>query len=75
MEDTNRNISKDEFEVQHNDDIENIRQQPAAIHNKDKVAQEAVGGAYEEMPNGYYWSKGFIGTLTVRNLSSLCERN
>jgi hypothetical protein len=31
----------------------------------DAVAPEAVGGLYNEMPKGYYWSKDFIGTLIV----------
>jgi hypothetical protein len=35
-----------------------------AIHH-DKVAQEAVGGLYEEMPPGYYRSVNFIGTVVV----------
>lgn len=36
----------------------------AALHH-DIVAPEAVGGLYEELPKGYYWSSGFLGTLAV----------
>jgi len=39
-------------------------------HNNGVVASEAVGGAYEEMPKGYYWSKGFLGTLAVSHSPS-----
>lgn len=35
-----------------------------ALHH-DQVAPEAIGGLYEEMPKGYYWSKNFLGTLIV----------
>jgi hypothetical protein len=33
--------------------------------NNGVVASEAVGGLYDEMPKGYYLSKGFLGTLAV----------
>lgn len=49
---------------------ETIQPNPRGSHvpealSKDIVAAEAVGGAYAEMPKGYYWSKGFLGTLVV----------
>lgn len=34
------------------------------IHH-DLVAAEAVGGHVDELPKGYYWSPGFIGTFIV----------
>ncbi|KAH8601602.1 fungal trichothecene efflux pump [Bisporella sp. PMI_857] len=41
------------------------------LHNRDIVAQEAVGGLYEEMPAGYYWSKGFVGTMIATCLAQI----
>ncbi len=35
-----------------------------ALHH-DAVAPEAVGGQYGDMPQGYYRSAGFIGTVIV----------
>jgi len=35
-----------------------------ALHH-DAVAPEAIGGLYDEMPKGYYWSKDFVGTVVV----------
>jgi len=71
MASKNTNLEKHDVEVEHRDDIENgpvtpNTHTPIVLHKKDVVALEAIGGAYEELPHGYYWSKDFLGTLTVR---------
>jgi len=63
-------LEKSEIDIEHQDDIRAgvgspHAQVPIVLHKKDVVAQEAIGGAYEELPHGYYWSKDFLGTLTV----------
>ena len=60
---------KREIELEHHESNEfrTTHHQPAAdvkLHH-DKVAPEAIGGLYDEMPKGYYRSKDFIGTLIV----------
>ncbi|KAG9234533.1 fungal trichothecene efflux pump [Amylocarpus encephaloides] len=37
----------------------------------DRVAPEAIGGLYEEMPKGYFWSKDFMGTLIATCLAQI----
>jgi len=64
------NPEKSEIDLEHQDDIRNSPATPHApttiiLHKKDVVAKEAIGGDYEELPKGYYWSKDFLGTLTV----------
>lgn len=54
---------------EHNDSQPRAHNVAAAIRH-DAVAPEAVGGVYEEMPQGYYWSPGFLGTLLVCSSSS-----
>lgn len=36
------------------------------------VDAHAIGGALEEMPEGYYWSIQFIGTVTAVCCGSIC---
>jgi hypothetical protein len=60
---------KREIELEHHEPSEHhgIQHAPHAdvtLHH-DKVAPEAIGGLYDEMPKGYYRSKDFIGTLIV----------
>jgi hypothetical protein len=62
---------KREVELEHHEstDQQSIRHAPppdVKLHH-DKVAPEAIGGLYDEMPAGYYWSKDFIGTVIVGN--------
>ena len=67
MEVPDSSIEKNDITLEHLDDSSTHRHIPAplpALHH-DLVAPEAVGGLYEEMPKGYFWSKGFLGTLTV----------
>lgn len=55
-----------EMVIQH-DRVEQHPNTPAAtiaLHH-DIVAPEAIGGLYEDLPKGYYLSKGFLGTLIV----------
>lgn len=60
---------KGEIILEHEDDFKPHSQvsRAATVLQRDVVAPEAVGGLYEEMPKGYYWSKQFIGTLIVRH--------
>ncbi|KAG9241653.1 fungal trichothecene efflux pump [Calycina marina] len=69
MASTNPNFEKHEVDIEHRDAVGSLhskhRKTPAALHKQDIVAQEAIGGTYEELPKGYYYSKDFIGTLTA----------
>jgi hypothetical protein len=71
MADTERGTNKDEVVLEHRE-AESVQHHPhtpaveVALHH-DRVAPEAIGGLYEEMPKGYYWSKDFLGTLIVSN--------
>jgi hypothetical protein len=70
MTDIESENTKDEVMLEHREaeSVEHHHQHtPAAevaLHH-DQVAPEAIGGLYEEMPKGYYWSKDFLGTLIV----------
>ena len=60
--------------VEHQEALElptrhHIPEVPVVLHH-DIVASEAVGGLYE-MPKGYYWSRGFLGTLTATCLAQI----
>lgn len=59
----------DEDDVVLEHQMENIQvphtQGVASAIQHDAIAPEAVGGLYEEMPKGYYWSGGFLGTVAV----------
>lgn len=68
------NANKDEVMLEHRE-IESFQHHPhtpaveVALHH-DQVAPEAIGGLYEEMPKGYYWSKNFLGTMIVSNFQT-----
>lgn len=65
-------IRKDDVILEHEDIREptsSHAQKPISALHHDIVAPEAIGGLYGEMPKGYYWSKGFLGTLTVTDYS------
>ena len=66
MEVPDSSLEKDNIILEHLDGSSTHRRVPVppALHH-DLVAPEAVGGLYEEMPKGYFWSKGFLGTLAV----------
>lgn len=55
-------------------DNNNLDRYPTAksegLHH-DHIAAEALGGHVADLPNGYYRSPGFIGTVVVSSLSSL----
>ncbi|EHK97415.1 putative Uncharacterized MFS-type transporter yusP [Glarea lozoyensis 74030] len=66
---------KREIELEHHESNEDrtIQHAPKAdvkLHH-DKVAPEAIGGLYDEMPKGYYTSKEFIGTLIATCLAQI----
>ncbi|RDW77731.1 hypothetical protein BP6252_05784 [Coleophoma cylindrospora] len=69
-----RPLSK-EVAIEHHDRIES--QQPhhdptaPVTLRHDKIAPEAVGGSYADMPKGYYLSKGFLGTLLATCLAQI----
>ena len=69
MADIDSSTSKDKVVLEHQEaEISQHRHHAptadVALHH-DQVAPEAIGGLYEEMPKGYYWSKNFLGTLIV----------
>ena len=51
--------------TQHVEDIHVVKKVHADGHI-DLVDAHAIGGAAEDMPQGYYYSAQFIGTVTVR---------
>ena len=74
MADSERGTGKDDITLDHREVAgyqSHVPKVPALHH--DVVAPEAIGGLYEEMPKGYYWSKDFIGTLIVSCFISLCR--
>lgn len=54
---------------QHVEDVHVVKKVHADGH-VDLVDAHAIGGAVENMPEGYFWSVQFIGTVTVRLLSA-----
>ena len=49
----------------HHDEV-HAHQPPAAIVlQHDQVAEEIVGGDYEDLPKGYFLRPNFLGTFTV----------
>ena len=70
---TETDLEKSQIELEHEDDVARGPRSPTThtpimLHKKDVIAPEAIGGAYDELPHGYYWSKDFLGTLTVNFL-------
>lgn len=60
-------VGKNEYSIEHQEQTGHYQHTPVvtiALHH-DAVAPEAIGGLYEEMPKGYYRSKGFVGTMIV----------
>jgi hypothetical protein len=49
-------------------DGKNVAKLVHADGTVDYVDGKAIGGDLEQMPKGYYWSKAFLGTLTVSDL-------
>ena len=41
----------------------------------DYIDAKAIGGDFEEMPKGYFWSPSFIGTVTVSTPAKLTLKN
>jgi hypothetical protein len=75
MADIETSTSKDEVVLEHREAGMSLHHHHApaadvALHH-DQVAPEAIGGLYEEMPKGYYWSKDFLGTLIVSEQRSV----
>jgi hypothetical protein len=67
MEDIETSSGKNEVKLEHHEATEYHPHTLAviiALHH-DAVAPETIGGLYEEMPEGYYWTKDFLGTLIV----------
>jgi len=58
-------LGKNEAESNHVEDVHVVKKVHADGH-VDLVDTHAIGGAFEEMPKGYYWSPQFIGTVIVR---------
>ncbi|OBT82408.1 hypothetical protein VE02_08399 [Pseudogymnoascus sp. 03VT05] len=75
MTDIKNSAEKDEFVFEHQEAVESQHH----IHAPDanvafqhgQVAPEAIGGLYNEMPKGYYWSKDFLGTLIATCLAQI----
>ena len=60
-------VDKNAMAFEHREEPGHYQHTPTvevALHH-DAVAPEAIGGLYDEMPKGYYWSKDFIGTMIV----------
>lgn len=63
---TMESTEKNEVEsTQQLEDIHVVKKVHADGH-VDLVDAHAIGGAVEDMPEGYFWSVQFIGTVTVR---------
>lgn len=70
MTDINNSDEKDEFVHEH---LEAVKPDANVAFHHGQIAPEAIGGLYNEMPKGYYWSKDFLGTLIVSNKSRVLE--
>lgn len=57
-------VGKNEVESNHIENVHVVKKVHADGH-VDLVDAHAIGGAYEEMPKGYFWSIQFIGTVIV----------
>jgi hypothetical protein len=58
-------IGKNDDKSNHIEDVHVVKKVHADGH-VDLVDTHAIGGAFEEMPEGYFWSIQFIGTVIVR---------
>jgi hypothetical protein len=61
-----KSIGRNEDESNHIEDVHVVKKVHADGH-VDLVDAHAIGGAFEEMPEGYFWSIQFIGTVIVRS--------
>lgn len=59
-------VGKHETESTKLEDVHVVKKVHADGH-VDLVDAHAIGGAFEEMPEGYFWSIQFIGTVIVRS--------
>lgn len=77
MTDIKNSADKDEFVLEHQEAVESQHHLHAPDANvafqHGQVAPEAIGGLYNEMPKGYYWSKDFLGTLIVSKESRILD--
>ncbi|KAK7191532.1 hypothetical protein DPSP01_011049 [Paraphaeosphaeria sporulosa] len=64
-------IGKNETESNHIEDVHVVKKVHADGH-VDLVDAHAIGGAFEEMPDGYFWSIQFIGTVVAVCCGSIC---
>lgn len=57
-------VGKSDTGSNHIEDVHVVKKVHADGH-VDLVDTHAIGGDYDEMPKGYYWSIQFIGTVIV----------
>ncbi|KAL1591906.1 hypothetical protein SLS60_011498 [Paraconiothyrium brasiliense] len=64
-------VGKTEAESNYIEDVHVVKKVHADGH-VDLVDAHAIGGAFEEMPKGYFWSIQFVGTVIAVCSGSIC---